>query len=337
MGKRQINLALQGGGAHGAFTWGVLDRLLEEKDLEIVGVSGTSAGAVNGACLVYGIIRGGNETARDVLYEFWRKNSASQCFSILQPTFLDKLTSRGNIECNPFYLWFSILSNYLSPYQWNPLKINPLRDLLLEMIDFEAIQKEENCQLFLTATNVRTSKVKIFSNREITADAVCASACLPRVFQAVDIDGELYWDGGYIGNPAIFPLFQNTQCLDLLLIQIDSINYDKVPTQITEIMDRATDISFNSSLMREMRAIYFVTKIIESGYDDNGRLIKTNMHYIGTGDLMNQYNSSSKLNVDWDWLTFLRDTGRDKAEHWIRENYDKVGHQDSCDVNCIFL
>jgi NTE family protein len=207
----------------------------------------------------------------------------------------------------------------------------------LELIDFDAIRRETRHKLFLTATNIRTSKVKIFSNAEISADAVCASSCLPRVFQPVEIEGELYWDGGYIGNPAIFPLFENTKCRDLLLIQIDSINYSRVPSNISEIMDRATDISFNSSLMREMRAIYFVTGIIEKGFDDNGRLIKTNIHYIGTGDLMNNFNSSSKINVDWDWLTYLKDCGRNKAELWIRENYDKIGRQDSCDVSCLFL
>ncbi|MDD5169135.1 MAG: patatin-like phospholipase family protein, partial [Syntrophales bacterium] len=328
---------LQGGGAHGAFTWGVLDRLLEEKDLEICGISGTSAGAVNGVCLVYGLLQGGNRKAREVLEEFWRRNSEAQIFSPFRPTVIDKMFSRGNIDFNPFLYAFNILSNYLSPYQWNPAKLNPLKDLLLDMIDFEAIQREKIYKLFLTATNIRTSKVKIFSNTEISADAVCASACLPRIFQAVEINGEPYWDGGYIGNPAIFPLFENTQCRDLLLIQIDSINYNKVPEDISEIMDRATDISFNSSLMREMRAIYFVTKIIEKGFDDGGRLIKTNIHYIGTGDLFNDSNSSSKMNVDWDWLMYLKDDGRSRADAWIRENYDKIGRQGSCDVSCLFL
>jgi len=337
MEKKRLNLAMQGGGAHGAFTWGVLDRLLEERDLEIVGVSGTSAGAVNGACLVSGLIRGGNEAARETLYEFWRKNSESQVLSLMQPTMVDKMFSRGNIEFNPFYQVFSLVSKYLSPYEFNPLMINPLKDLLVELIDFAAIQKEERHKLFLTATNIRTSKVKIFSNAEITADAVCASCCLPQLFQAIEIDGDLYWDGGYIGNPAMFPLFQHTQCTDLLLIQIDSINYSKIPQKIAEIMDRATDISFNSSLMREMRAVCFVTDIIDKGFTDNGRLVKTNMHYIGTGDLMNDYNGSSKMNVDWDWLSYLRENGRNRAEAWVREHYGKVGKEDSCDVGCLFM
>lgn len=337
MEKKMLNLALQGGGAHGAFTWGVLDRLLEEKDLEIVGVSGTSAGAVNGACLVYGLIKGGNAEAQEVLADFWRKNSESQIFSPLQPTVFDKMFSHGNIDVNPFFWAFSLMSKYFSPYQWNPCRINPLHDLLLEVIDFEAIQAEKYFKLFLTATNIRTSKVKIFANSEITPDAVCASSCLPHVFQAVEIDGELYWDGGYIGNPAMFPLFQNTQCRDLMLIQIDSINYGKTPTQISDIADRATDISFNSSLMREMRAIRFVTDIINSGFDNNGRLIKTNIHYIGTGELLNEFNGSSKLNVSWDWLTYLRDNGRAKADEWVREHYGKVGLENSCDVNCMFM
>jgi NTE family protein len=337
MKKRKLNLALQGGGAHGAFTWGVLDRLLEEKGLEIVGVSGTSAGAVNGACLIYGLTQGGNEAARGVLSEFWRKNSESQQHSPLQPTILDKMLSNGNIDFNPFFLFFSMISKSFSPYQWNPLMKNHLKDLLLDVIDFDAIQKERKHKLFLTATNIRTSKVKIFHNPEITVDAVCASACLPHLFQAVEIEGEFYWDGGYIGNPAMFPLFEQTQCTDLMLIQIDNIDYNKVPTKMSEIIDRATDISFNSSLMREMRAIDFVTKIIEKGFDDDGRLIKTNIHYISTGDLMNHYSGSSKANVDWDWLCYLRENGRTKAEAWIREHYEKIGKRSSCDINCIFL
>lgn len=337
MKKKKLNLALQGGGAHGAFTWGVLDRLLEERDLQIVGVSGTSAGAVNGACLIYGLTQGGNESARRVLFDFWRKNSESQQFSPLQPTAIDKMASKGNISFNPFFWAFSIISKSLSPYHWNPLMKNPLKNLLLDVIDFEAIQNERNYKLFLTATNIRTSKVRIFHNAEVTADAVCASACLPHLFQAVEIDGEFYWDGGYIGNPAMFPLFEQTQCTDLMLIQIDSIDYDKVPTQMSEIVDRATDISFNSSLMREMRAISFVTNIIDKGFDDDGRLIKTNIHYISTGDLMNHYNGSSKLNCDWDWLSYLMENGRGKADAWIRENYNKIGKESSCDVNCIFL
>jgi NTE family protein len=255
----------------------------------------------------------------------------------MQPTILDKMVSNGNIDFNPFFLFFSMISKSLSPYQWNPLMKNTLKDLLLDVIDFDAIQKERKHKLFLTATNIRTSKVKIFHNPEITVDAVCASACLPHVFQAVEIEGEFYWDGGYIGNPAMFPLFEQTQCTDLMLIQIDNIDYNKVPTKMSEIIDRATDISFNSSLMREMRAISFVTKIIEKGFDDDGRLIKTNIHYISTGDLMNHYSGSSKLNVDWDWLCYLRENGRTKAETWIREHYEKIGRESSCDVNCIFL
>jgi NTE family protein len=256
MKKRKLNLALQGGGAHGAFTWGVLDRLLEEKGLEIVGVSGTSAGAVNGACLIYGLTQGGNEAARDVLSEFWRKNSESQQYSPLQPTTFDKMLSNGNIDFNPFFLFFSMISKSLSPYQWNPLMKNHLKDLLLDVIDFNAIQKERKHKLFLTATNIRTSKVKIFHNPEITVDAVCASACLPHVFQAVEIEGEFYWDGGYIGNPAMFPLFEQTQCTDLMLIQIDNIDYNKVPTKMSEIIDRATDIdSLKPTFITSARAI----------------------------------------------------------------------------------
>lgn len=337
MANKQLNLALQGGGSHGAFTWGVLDRLLEQKDLQIIGVSGTSAGAVNAACLTYGLIKGGNEGARAVLSEFWKKNSDSQRLSLIQPSYIDKMFSKGNIDHNPFFKAFTLMTMSCSPYEWNPNHLNPLRDLLLNVIDFDAIQNDQAHKIFLTATNIRTSKVKIFDNPEVSADSVCASACLPQFFQAVEIGGELYWDGGYIGNPAMFPLFQNTHCKDLMLIQVDSINWTIAPTRIADIVNRATDISFNSSLMREMRAINFVSQIIDKGFDDNGSLVRTNIHYISPGDMLNPFNSSSKLNVSWDWLTFLRDAGRAQADAWIEANYQTIGVKSSCDIDSLFM
>ncbi|MGE5415799.1 MAG: patatin-like phospholipase family protein [Acidobacteriota bacterium] len=335
--KKRLNLALQGGGAHGAFTWGVLDRLLEEKDLEFVGISGTSAGAVNGTLLAYGLTIGDFDTTRQVLHDFWKSNSDSQMFSPLQPTIIDKMFSRGNVDYNPLLKMVNAMTTSLSPYQWNPKNFNPLRDLLNGAVDFEALQKSKKIKLYLSATTVRTSKVKIFPISEITADAVLASACLPRLFQGIEIDGEIYWDGGYLGNPAMFPLFDNTDCTDLMLVQIDSTNYNKKPAEAHEIMDRATDLSFNSSLMREMRAIQFVTNIIDKGFDDNGKLLRTFVHHIGTGDFYNDYNNTSKLNVSWDWLTYQRDIGRSKADEWLKENYNNIGVKTSCDMEQLFF
>lgn len=337
MGKtRRLNLALQGGGSHGAFTWGVLDRLLEEKDLEIVGISGTSAGAVNGVALVYGLIIGGPEQARKTLESVWWENSKMALFSPFKQTLLDRIKSPGNIDNNILFAIGNILTPLLSPYQCNPLNINPMESVLNKVIDFSVIQKNDRYKLFLSATNIRTSKVKVFPNSEITVDSVLASSCLPQVFQAVEIEGERYWDGGYLGNPAMFPLFEHTDCKDLLVVQIDSTDYRIIPKTPSDIMDRVTSVSFNSSLMREMRAINFVNKIVEKGFDDGGNLQKINIHLIRPEETMAELNMSSKVNADWGFLTYLRDCGRMKADAWLQENYRLVGVRSSCDVDACF-
>lgn len=330
--KKRINLALQGGGAHGAFTWGVLDRLLEEKNLEITGVSGTSAGGVNGTLLVYGLLTGGPDKARDLLNQFWHNNSMMSLFSPLQPTPLDRMLSKGNMDYNPFYKFFRQLSSVLTPEQINPMKYNPISDLMNNLVDFDVIRKNDKIKLFLSAVNVKTSKIKVFDNSQICTEAVLASACLPYVFPTIEIEGEHYWDGGYIGNPALFPLFQNTDCSDLLVVQIDSTHYDKIPATAGEIIDRATVLGFNSSLMRELRAVNFVNEIIDKGFDDQGNLKKIHLHLVHTGDALLGLNSSSKMNTSWPFLTYLRDYGRSLAGEWIKKNYDRVGKETTFDV-----
>lgn len=337
MTKKRLNLALQGGGSHGAFTWGVLDRLLEEKDLEITGVSGTSAGAVNGSALVYGLLTGGAEKAKEVLKSVWWENSQMAQFSPFKQTWLDRLDNPGNIDHNMLFAIGNLLTPLLSPYQCNPFNFNPMKNILNKVIDFSVIQQNDKVKLFLSASNIRTSKVKVFPNNEITVDTVLASSCLPTVFQAVEIDGEHYWDGGYLGNPAMFPLFENTDCKDLLVIQIDSTDYRKLPTTPTDIMDRVTSMSFNSSLMREMRAIHFVNKIVDKGFDDGGNLQKINIHLIRPEETMSELNMSSKVNAAWDFLTYLRDCGRMKADAWLQDNYALVGKSSSCDIETCFF
>jgi NTE family protein len=336
MKKKKILLALQGGGAHGAFTWGVLDRLLEEENLEVVAASGTSAGAVNATVLTYGLTIGNRQTAREKLDLFWRKNAESGMFSPFQPTWIDKMLSPGNMDFNPLYQSWGIITSVLSPYQLNPFDFNPLKNILNETIDFEKVRNSQKLKLYLSATNVRTSQIKVFDTDEITVDTVLASACLPQIFKAVEINGEHYWDGGYVGNPALFPLLWEHDCNDLMVVQTAPTNYPKLSTNAHDIVDRATDIGFNASLMREIRVIHSLNRLVDNGFDYDGQLEKVNIHFINTGNGLNDLNGSSKLNVSWDYLIYLRDFGRKNADYWIKENYDKIGVKSTFDVEKYF-
>jgi NTE family protein len=227
---KTINLALQGGGAHGAFAWGVLDRLLEDGRIAFEGISATSAGAMNATVLAYGLALGGREGARRALADFWRRISHAGAFSPLQPTLVDRLTHNHSLEHSPAYLVLDLMMRLLSPYQFNPFNYNQLRDVLEAVVDFDVLRERSVVRLFLSATKVRTGKIKVFTGREIGADAVLASACLPFLFQAVEIDGEHYWDGGYMGNPAIFPLIYGCESADVVLVHINPINRPDVST-----------------------------------------------------------------------------------------------------------
>lgn len=325
--EKTINLALQGGGAHGAFAWGVLDRLLEEESIKFEGVSACSAGAMNAVVLAYGLSLGGRDGAKTALTNFWRRISHSSIFSPLQPSAFDRLTHNHSLESSPAFLLLDLLTRVMSPYQFNPLNFNPLRDVLEQVVDFELLQNECAVKLFLSATNVRTGKVKVFDNKHVNIDSVLASACLPFLFQAVEIDGEHYWDGGYMGNPAIFPLIYNCESTDVVVVHINPINRDTVPYTANEIMNRINEISFNSSLMREMRAIAFVTKLIDEQKVRDGSLKRMFIHSIEAEDFMRGLSVSSKLNPDWEFLTHLRDIGREQADAWLAENSHKLNSE----------
>jgi NTE family protein len=260
---KSINLALQGGGAHGAFTWGVLDRLLEDERIAIDGISATSAGAMNATVFASGIATGGREGAKKALTEFWRRISRAALTSPLRPTLLEHLLCNHSMAQSAGFVFFEMMTRLFSPYEFNPLNRNPLRQALLDSIDFDALSPT-TCpiKLYLAATNVRTGKIKVFDNCEIGVDAVLASACLPFLFQAVEIDGEAYWDGGYAGNPPIFPLIYNCSSSDVLIVQLSPMRREELPHSSMEILNR---VSFNSSLLREMRAIRFVTRLIDDG------------------------------------------------------------------------
>jgi NTE family protein len=336
--RKTVNLALQGGGAHGAFTWGVLDRLLEDDRILLDGISATSAGAMNGAALIYGMADGGRDGARELLRHFWQRISESARYTIFQPTPFDRLFGKHDLDHSPAYQAFDFMTRMLSPYQLNPGDANPLRDLLAELIDFERLRHVTPIKLYVSATNARTGKIRVFQPEEICADVLLASSCLPWLFRAVEIEGEAYWDGGYMGNPAMFPLLYGCQASEIVLIEINPIRIDDVPTTARAIMDRINDISFNATMMREMRTIAFVTQLL-----DQHRLIgktryrRINFHMIEAEQQMGRFGVSSKFNLDWGFLTELFNLGRKTADAWLARNYDRLGQESTVDMQKLFF
>ena len=334
---KTVNLALQGGGAHGAFAWGVLDRLLEDESIGFAGISACSAGAMNAVVLAYGLTEGGRSGAKTALANFWRRISHSAMFSPLQPTMYDRIAHNHALENSPTFVTFDLMTRLLSPYEFNPFNYNPLRDVIEDSVDFQRLRSGCAAKLFLSATNVCTGKVKVFTNPEITVDAVLASACLPFMFQAVEIDGEHYWDGGYMGNPTIYPLIYDCDSSDVVIVHINPITRCGEPRTARDIMNRINEISFNSSLMREMRAIAFVTKLIDEGKLQGGSLKRMLIHAIAADEFMRGLSASSKLNPDWEFLTHLRDVGRDHASQWLTAHFDKVNVESSVDIRERYL
>jgi NTE family protein len=332
-----VNLALQGGGTHGAFTWGVLERLLEEPGFEIDGVSATSAGAMNAAVLAHGLSAGGRDGAMQALTDFWRRLAQVAKSSFLQPSWYDRMTHNHRLDYSPGYYFFDMLSRVFSPYQMNPLNYNPLRSVLEQVVDFDGLRRRCAIKLFLCATNVRTGKVRVFTNDEICVNRVLASACLPIFSQAVEIDGEYFWDGGYMGNPALFPLIYGCESRDIIVIHINPTERYQLPKTAQEIINRINEISFNSSLFREMRAIAFVTKLIDDGKITDGSLKRMLIHAIDADDVMERLGPASMLNADWDFLTHLRDTGRSRAEQWLKSHLGMVGIESTVDIRAKYL
>lgn len=328
---KKINLALQGGGAHGAFTWGVLDWFLEDNRFSIDAITGTSAGAMNAVVLASGMESGGETGARDALEAFWQAVSEEARFSPIQRSPLDVLLGNWSLDHSPSYLYFDVLSRFASPYEFNPLNVNPLRDVVESMVDFDRVHACSGVKLFIAATNVFTGKIRVFGREEVTLDAVMASACLPQLYQAVEIDGEPYWDGGYMGNPPLYPLFYQTETPDVVLIQINPVERREVPRSAREIVNRLNEITFNSTLLRELRAIDFVTRLIEDGKLSDEEYTKVHMHRIFASELK-PLQASSKLNAEWAFLTELRDLGRQTAKDWLDQNFDAIGKRSTIDL-----
>ncbi len=335
--SKAINLALQGGGAHGAFTWGVLDRLLEDGRVEIEAISGTSAGAMNAVVLADGMMKGGRDAARQALSDFWRAVSRWASWSPLRRSVKAMITGDWNLDDSPGFLSFDVLGRFVSPYEANPLNLNPLRDLLETQIDFERVRSCNLINVFVSATNVRSGRVKVFQCEDLSVDAVMASACLPHLFQAVEIDGEPYWDGGYMGNPALFPFAYNCVSRDIVIVQVNPLECEKLPTTAREILNRVNEITFNASLMKELRAIDFVARLLDEGALDPNRYKRMLIHRIDAESELKPLNASSKLNAEWAFLSHLHDVGRRAASEWLDTHYRRVGEESSIDIRSMFM
>jgi NTE family protein len=321
-GIKRVNLALQGGGSHGAFGWGVLDRLAEDGRLEVEGVSAASAGSMNAVVYAQGLMAGGNDGARAALEEFW------------------KAVSDAGRPYAPASMLLQSLVGTFSPYQFNPFNVNPLRDVLEGNVDMEAVRACDRVELFICATNVRNGQPRIFSTPELTLDMVLASACVPSMFQAVEVNGEHYWDGGYMGNPPLYPLIYNTRSRDIVIVHINPIVRPRLPTSAEEIRNRLNEITFNSSLIREFRAIAFVTKLIEQGWlkdEHRDKLKRVLIHSIRSDEVMCDLDVASKFNTDWDFLCELRDRGRAAAASWLEHAHDSIGERSTVDLRAEYL
>jgi NTE family protein len=336
-----IDLALQGGGSHGAFTWGVLDRLLEEPWLQIDAISGTSAGAMNAAVMADGWVEGGASGARAALDAYWERVARAAAFSPLQRTPLDRMLGRWTLDSSPAFIGLDLMARLLSPYDLNPRGFNPLQRILQESIDFERLARAP-IKLFITATNVRTGRGRIFRNAEITPEVLLASACLPTMFQAVEIDGEAYWDGGYAGNPTITPLVRESNAQDTILVQINPRERPGTPRSATEILNRLNEVSFNATLMKELRMIALLRQVAADsqagdGADPKGeaaRWARMRAHRI-MSDIMTELGYSSKLNAEWDFLSMLREEGRRSASAFLDEHAEDLGRRSTTDLDIL--
>lgn len=329
----QIDLALQGGGSHGAFTWGVLDRLLEEPWLHIAGISGTSAGAMNAAVLACGWTAGGARGAQAALERFWQCVSRAASISPLQRSPVDRWLGRWSLDTSPTYVFMDLMSRLISPYALNPFDFNPLRRILRDCIDFDKLA-DSPIKLFITATSVRTGRGRIFRNSEITADILLASACLPTMFRAIEIDDESYWDGGFTGNPTITPLVRETDAHDSILVQINPHERAETPRTAPEIINRLNEISFNSSLLKELRMIALLRQVADAGSGEGARWAQMRTHRIMT-DMLVKFGSSSKLNAEWDFIAMLRNEGRRVASEFLDAHGMDLGKRSTADFDVL--
>ena len=326
-----VDLGLQGGGAHGAFTWGVLDRLLEEPWLHFDGVSGTSAGAMNAVVMADGLAAGGPLHARVTLERFWKRVSDAALLSPLRRGPLEIMTGRWTLDYSPLFTAFDMAARVLSPYDVNPLGANPLRQILSDSVDFERLVRAP-IKIFVTATNVRTGRGRVFRNTDITPDVLLASACLPTLFQAVEIDGEPYWDGGYSGNPTMAPLIRECTSSDTILVQINPIERPGIPRTAREIQNRLNEVAFNAVLIKELRAAALLRKAADPGSGEGRVWARMRMHRIAS-DAMIQLGYSSKLLGEWAFFRMLREEGRQAAQAFLDAHAKDLGQRSTLDLD----
>jgi NTE family protein len=332
-----LSLALQGGGAHGAFTWGVLDRLLEEPEVDVQGISGASAGAMNAAVCASGWLRGRHEGAREALHRFWESVSKSAQMGPLQPRAFDYLLYGWNRDWSPAYMMMGALTKIASPYQFNPGGFNPLVKLLNAQIDFEALRASRRLQLFIAVTNVHTGMLRVLRNGELSAEGIVASGCLPLLFQAVKLGNEHYWDGGYTANPPLFPVLFECPARDLLLVQLEPSWRDKVPIRVPEIVDRTNEIAFNANLMRELQLLALLERPssrfpVPRGWFGGDPSRRLHVHHVEAEDAVEGAGRSSRMNAEWGFLLHLRDQGRARADAWLARHAADLGRRSSMDL-----
>lgn len=336
---RRICLALQGGGAHGAFQWGVLDRLLEADVLDIRAVTASSAGAMNGAALVSGLTTGGTVGARKALDKLWRETNRSGGKNVFGDSSIwSNAMTPGWLKDSALWRASETLAMSMSPYEFNPFNLNPLKRVLEESIDFEAVRISD-VKLFVAATAVRHAKSRVFRSGEITDQVLLASACLPHLFQAVEIDGEPYWDGGYLANPPLWPLFYEDTPDDVLLITLNAFERAEAPRAAGDIVDRLNEVVFNAPLVAELRAVAFVQELIEEGRllpsaRDHYRHIL--IHAIEADGWLGDLSLGSKFNTEWTFLNDLKKRGRAAADEWLEHCLGHVGKNSSVDLEARF-
>ena len=328
-----VDLALQGGGSHGAFTWGVLDRLMDEPWLRIDGISGTSAGAMNAVVLTGGFAADGPAGAKSALSAFWRRVADSARFSPIRRSPFDVVLGRWTLDTSPFYLAFDLASRVFSPYDLKFAGANPLQRVLADSVDFAQVARSP-IRLFVTATNVHTGRGRVFRNAELTPDIVLASACLPTLFRAIEIDGQSYWDGGYAGNPTITPLVRESDSHDTLLVAVNPTERPETPRSAREILDRVNEVSFNATLLKELRMIALLRQVVDAGTSEGRKWAEMRMHLV-TSKVLADLGASSKFNAEWDFLCMLRDEGRRAAEAFLAANSQNIGKRSSMDLDVL--